>query len=201
MHKVCKRCTTQCAVDAARCPHCGHTEWWTPLEYEEMQMAKVTRHGGLTDRATGVGFSDDPDDERAAGTKVGQRTGEEAQVDGPLDEHDSDDPREPGESPHVPGAIDGHEGHRTLAGWDEAERREHEGGENAPGSESDAPVPPGPEVGEQDGEQLDYDSFTKGELIAEAEGRTPPVDASGTKAEIVARLRADDERQPGDQPA
>lgn len=156
MHWVCKECTTQYAVDAPQCPHCGATEHWDSFEYEELMMGKITKHGGLTDQATGAGFSDDPDDERPAGTRVAENTGEPAQTDGPLD---SGEPT---------------------------------------GSESDAPegsaLPP---AEEHAGEELtadSYDMFTKPDLIAEAERRDPPVDASGTKADIIARLREDDAR-------
>jgi RNA polymerase subunit RPABC4/transcription elongation factor Spt4 len=40
--QVCTHCTTKCAADLPRCPHCGGTE----LTEEGAEMAKITAHGG-----------------------------------------------------------------------------------------------------------------------------------------------------------
>jgi hypothetical protein len=47
---VCLACTTVYSVGAAECPHCGCTEY---VE-EGTDMAKISRHGGPSNKAVGV---------------------------------------------------------------------------------------------------------------------------------------------------
>lgn len=171
MERVCKSCTTRYAMDRDRCPHCGGTAFWDSFEYEEQNMGKITVHGGLTDQGTGAGFSGDPDDERAAGTRVPENSDDPAQVDGlPVDE-------------------DGH----TLTA-DGEQRLDGDGtGEELP----PADVDPDEEKTSEPGRYADW---TKTDLIGEAERREPPVSTAGTKADIIERLLADDiqrEQEPG----
>lgn len=42
---ACQSCTTRFAVGLKRCPHCGSTDFC-----EDEQMAKITAHGGATDK-------------------------------------------------------------------------------------------------------------------------------------------------------
>jgi hypothetical protein len=42
---VCEGCTTAYAVGLSRCPHCGSTE-----SHEEGTVAKISRHGGPTNK-------------------------------------------------------------------------------------------------------------------------------------------------------
>lgn len=173
MNWVCKSCTTFYAVDAPACPHCGGTEHWDSFEYEELMMGKITNHGGLTDQATGAGFSGDPDDERAAGTRVPENSDDPAQVDGlPTDE----------------------DGNKLTADGEQELTVDRDGtGEEMP----DADIDPDEEKTSEPGRYADW---SKADLIGEAERRDPPVSTAGTKAEIIERLLTDDirrEQEPG----
>lgn len=199
MHQVCKRCTTQYAVDAPACPNCGHTEWWSPLEYEEMTVGKISVPSGLTDQATGVGFSGDPDDERAAGNRVAERTSEEPQTAGPTGNQllaaQDPDRREPDEDTDGGTPDDDAPEDRNMA--DEGERAD----DTAHGYEGSA-LPPaevdadGTDTGEEHlSDAGKYEGWNKTDLIGEAERRDPPVSTAGTKADITQRLLEDDQRR------
>lgn len=187
MDKVCATCTTSCAVDQDRCPHCGDTEFLTALEYEELtDVSKISVHGGLTSQATGAGFSEDPDDERAAGTRVADNTGEPAQTDAVRP--DQDPTQEPGHEAT-------REGDPELTGEDQRELDDETDGtgEALPPAETD-------DTGTYTGdEQLSdagrYADWNKTDLIGEAERRDPPVPTAGTKADILQRLLEDDARR------
>ena len=169
MERVCRFCTTRYAMDQERCPHCGGTKYWNSFEYdEELNMGKVTVHGGLTDQGTGAGFSGDPDDERAAGTRVPERSNDPAQVDGPTDQQLADQ-------------EDATDGERELVAEDDG---------------TGQALPPADEhVGEEQTAPGRYEGWSKGDLEGEARGRDPQVSTAGTKAEITERLLADDIRR------
>lgn len=188
MDKVCATCTTSCAVDQDRCPHCGGTELLTALEYEELtDVGKISVHGGLTSQATGAGFSEDPDDERAAGTRVADNTGEPAQTDAVRP--DQDPTQEPGHEAT-------REGDPELADEDQRELDDETDGtgEHLPDAEENA----GEEMLSDPGI---YRDWNKTDLIGEAERRDPPVSTAGTKADILQRLLEDDARRGNEQGA
>lgn len=127
-------------------------------------MAKITRHGGATDDVTGEGFSDDPNDDRAAGTRVAANTDEPAQVERFESVDDA-----------------------TAAQLEEGEQ-EHDGSDTAlPPAENQDPD------GEQmdAAPESPYAGWTKQNLQDEASRRG--MSGAGTKAELVTRLDQDDQ--------
>lgn len=185
MNWVCKECTTEYAVDAPRCPHCGGTEHWDSFEYEELEMGKISKSGGLTDQVTGAGFSDDPDDERAAGTRVPENSNDPAQVEGlPVDD----------------------EGYTLTSDGERRLDDEGDGADTEPEDRGDLPVerdgtgeemPPAEADEDGTGEEVPepgrYGGWSKQDLQDEASRRG--LSGAGTKADITTRLLAADEQE------
>lgn len=174
MHWVCKSCATEYTVDAPRCPHCGSTEHWDSFEYEELMMGKITNHGGLTDQVTGAGFSDDPDDTRPAGTRVGENTGEPAQTDGlPVDD----------------------EGHTLTADGEHVLEYEEDGT-----GEAMAPAEDYPGTERTVDSYDDKAAWAYADLQAEAKSRDSGIATNVSRDDLVAALRADDATRASHEP-
>lgn len=209
MHKVCKECTTQYAVDADVCPNCGHDEWRTPLEHEEQNMGKISVPSGLTDQATGVGFSGDPDDERAAGNRVAERTSEEAQTAGPTGNQllaaQDPDRREPDGDEDTQENEGGTPDDDAPEARNMADEGEREAADDTQHGYEGSALPPvetdadGTDTGEERlSDAGKYADWSKQDLQDEASRRG--LSGAGTKADITQRLLEDDrsrESEPG----
>lgn len=63
---VCLSCTTAYAVGASACPHCGSTDH----AEEGTDMAKISRHGGPSNKAVELVFPPASDEERESPSVV-----------------------------------------------------------------------------------------------------------------------------------
>jgi len=181
---ACRSCTTRYSVGAPACPQCGSTD-----SYEEGNdaMSKITVHGGPSIAgATVVGAAWSANDDESNTWPAGQ---EPEAHEGSADDGVAGEPVTVGEAAAEPVAL--HEG-------DVVASVSVDGVDQGPGVADEAlggGFEPLPEAAEGDTAEHvsapDYEARTKTQLQEALAERELPT--SGTKAELITRLRTHDE--------
>lgn len=188
---VCNNCGTLFAVGMRMCPQCTSEN---AREAEDADMAKITRHGGPSDLnqapaeaipnpegpnanytvGTDPASDVEPDQAKTAAAAADMAEGGDQWDSGSYTTSSGQEqPSEPSSSLSDPSLVPATE---SLSGTTETGS---DGAGSADGANSD--------------QQDDYDDWTNSELSKELENRALP--KSGTKAELVERLRANDAEQ------